>query len=47
MCDVPTLSKYDRPDPPSRISEVLDFFGLEKAVEDIAFAVGEPFLEHL
>ena len=29
------------------VGEVLDFFGEERAVEDGAFAVGEPFLEDL
>ena len=34
-------------DPPCRVGEVLDFFGFEGAVEDVAFAVGEPFFEDL
>ena len=39
--------QHYRRDPSCRISKVLDFFGLERAVEDSVFAVGEPFLENL
>ena len=46
MCFHRSQQQY-RPDPPGRIGEVLDFFGLEGAVKDVAFAIGEPFLEHL
>ena len=37
----------DSLNPPCHIGEVLDFFWLEGAVEDVAFAVGEPFLGDL
>jgi len=36
-----------RPNPPGGVGEMLDFFGFEGAVEDGAFAVGEPFFEDL
>ena len=36
-----------RSNTPCGIGEVLDFFGFEGTVEDVAFAVGEPFFEDL
>ena len=36
-----------RRNPPTGVSKMLDFLGLERTVEDRALTVGEPFLENL
>ena len=37
--------KRHRRNPPTGVSKMLDFLGFERAVEDRALTVGEPFLE--
>ena len=45
MCFQRRQQQYSA-NPSRRVCEVLDFFGFERAFEDVAFAVGKPFLEH-